>query len=457
MKQNSLKLHFFKRRGLRWVLSAALVGAVAFFATRLASAFTLYGPFDTWQVERIGYNLPFNVDIGGPMNLGEEYRWNIRTITFGFDESFKNYFGARGVEEVRKAVAILNSLPPFSKMSYDLSEFPLNTKRINHRAAALFIADLKSEALATLMEQMGLTSPERYAWCVRRRDEFPNNVVRYAVIRRNFDPVTWAPSSYVNGVLYTYNVYEFTGTVTFCDAIEFPVDPLAETYTSVASAGNGWFGGVLLPGEFFSGLTRDDVGGLRYLYRPGNYNIEALVSNTTASGSSPFTVAGGVGSNVVNVALRPGVDKITFVEAKYDSTLGAFITLTNNSTDSYVTNSTLMTQRTSRILVQPDIVFTAADLDFAILARTGPVGWANYDALNGQIVLAGPGVITPQAAITFNKVGPWNVNFNNSVQFTESGAFPSFVWGSFDGSTNAPVLYPQGTSLEDLERLVLNP
>ncbi|MGB9601977.1 MAG: hypothetical protein ACPMAG_04230, partial [Limisphaerales bacterium] len=49
-----------------------------------------------------------------------------------------------------------------------------------------------------------------------------------------------------------------------------------------------YFGGFgVLPGEFFTGLTRDDVGGLRYIYRADNFNVEQMpptVTNYIASG-----------------------------------------------------------------------------------------------------------------------------------------------------------------------------
>jgi hypothetical protein len=41
-----------------------------------ASAFSLLGPYDTWQVTPLGYNLPG--DIGGPKSPPEGYRWNVR-------------------------------------------------------------------------------------------------------------------------------------------------------------------------------------------------------------------------------------------------------------------------------------------------------------------------------------------------------------------------------------------
>jgi hypothetical protein len=69
-----------------FLLALAIVGA-----GNGASGFSLLGPFDTWQTTAIGYNSPGTfafADIGGPMNRGEEYRWNERTITYGFDKSF---------------------------------------------------------------------------------------------------------------------------------------------------------------------------------------------------------------------------------------------------------------------------------------------------------------------------------------------------------------------------------
>ncbi len=430
-----------------------------------ARGFALSGEPDTWQIPRIGHNLPFNADIGTVMNLGEEYRWNMRTLVYGFDESFRNYFGERGMDEVRKAMAILNALPPFSKMSTNLEEFSTDTRRLNNTASALGIIDLKSYTLAFMVEQLGLASPERYTWCLRDRVVFPTDI-DYYVIMRNFEPVpgsvsNYRPSKYVNGVLYTYGVFELTTAGTdWADAVEFPVDPLALPFTSVASAADGLFGGGLALGQYFTGLTRDDVAGLRYLYRPQNLQIEGLaVTNAISSGGIPWLPVGG-GSNYVDQALRPGVDKITFVEGKYDSAFGSFITITNTLTDYYVTNFHQIKQQIRRTLVQPDIIFTAGDLNATFsVGRT--VSRINNDALNGQIVLAGPGVIAPPFFLTFNKVGPFlvNVDFtdpNVIDQMFEESALQGFVWGSFDGTTNAPIIYPEGASMEELENQVLH-
>jgi len=460
----------------------------AFFALTIAGAvhsaqaFSLLGPFTAWQVQEIGYNT-FGFDIGGPMNLGEEYRWNIRTVTYGFDESFLNYFGQKGVDAINEAIAILNDLPAFSKMSTNLDEFPLDTRRENYRASALGLMDLKSAALGMLMEELGLASPDRYTWTLRDRRVIAN-IPWYLVIKRNFDPVTWAPSSYVNGVLYTYAILVIADPPAW-DAIEIQVDPLAFGFTAVASdidslittsAGSGASGAGLGFGEYYVGLTRDDVGGLRYIYRPNNYNVEDLIPGTTGgsifsggSGGSPWTPVGGGGTNnlftnaVVGVALRPGVDHITFQQARYDSVLGNFITVTNRYQDRYITNSTQVTQNTERILTQPDLLFSAADLGLdaagnPIFVRrtiaTAPP-WVNNDAINGSEALDGPGVINGPIVLAFNKIGPHLFNagpFPSGNSFLdEFTSFQGFVWGSFGGTTNEPVVYPIGSSIQELE------
>ncbi len=457
-------------------------------AIHSAKAFSLLGPFASWQVGEIGYNT-FNTDVGGPMNLGEEYRWNIRTVTYGFDSSFLNYFGQKGVDAVNQAFAILNNLPKFSAMSSNLAEFPTDTRRLNYRASALALLDLKSTALGLLTEELGLASPDRYAWTLRDRRVIAN-VPFYLVIKRNFDPVTLAPSSYVNGVLYTYGIVQIAVPPAW-DAIEVQVDPLAFGFTAVASdidslittsSGSGAQGPSLGVGEFYVGLTRDDVGGLRYIYRPNNYNIEDLIPGTTGTGvgggssGSPWTPVGGGGTNVtvtnaaVGVALRPGVDHITFQQAKYDSQLGNFITLTNKYQDTYVTNSSLVTQNTQRVLTRPDIIITAGDLGLdaggnPILLRrrdASPAAWVNNNALNSQspTPLDGPGVINGQIQLQFSKLGPYNYNSGpdpNGISFLdELSSFPGVLWGSFDGTTNDPVVYPIGTSILELEQRVLS-
>jgi hypothetical protein len=248
---------------------------------------------------------------------------------------------------------------------------------------------------------------------------------------------------------------------------------LAFTGGAVVTAAHPlWIGGLAL-GEYFTGLTRDDVGGLRYLYAGkdgtwNNRNIENLIVGTTGSGfgDCPWCPVGGTNTvstnGVMDLALRPGVDKITFQLGQYDSLLGSFITVTNQYDDRFYTNSKVIKQTTERVLTQPDILFSAEDLGLNaagvpwLIRRTDTVAWINNNALNGQAALDGPGVIQPQVVITYSKLGPyyynWTSRFPESLQ--EAGAWRGALWGSFDGTANPPVIFPDGFTVRDLEQLI---
>src|SRR5208282_5737624 len=58
--------------------------------------------------------------------------------------------------------------------------------------------------------------------------------------------------------------------------VPFAVDPLADTYSPVAS----YVTIGLTYGQFYTGLTRDDVAGLRYLITTNNVNTESPPANT---------------------------------------------------------------------------------------------------------------------------------------------------------------------------------
>lgn len=267
--------------------------AVLGLSAQYASAFALLGPLgsEEYQVIVIGYELPG--DIGTPKNLGEEYRRNNPTMYFSMDANFLDYFGSNGVVEIEKAMDVMNGLfdgrhngvTNISGYSSDLSEWPLEAQRVNYRAQALGLWDIKSVVLGLMAEQMGLAEPERYTWTLHDRLVGPGGCpadVQYTVIKRNFDPVysgldLLQPSSYVNGTLYSYVIVEICQGPpdTLAEAIEFPVDPLANVFTPLASAVSGSF-----IGGYYTGFTRDDMGGLRYLLRTNNLNIEAAGPDT---------------------------------------------------------------------------------------------------------------------------------------------------------------------------------
>lgn len=265
---------------LRLIKICIFIGCLA-VSIRSARAFSLGGPLpsatgsEPWQTPEIGYQMPS--DLLGPHNLGEEYRWNMPVVYYAFDQAFLDYFGSNGVVEVGKAFAILNSLTNVSSYSASLSEFPNSTRHVNYSARALSLYDIKSTVLELMVEQLGLAQPERYTWTLH--DRLPGTTCPvttvYTVVKRNFDAVTFEPSSYVNGTLYSYTILEFcSGTPWLAYTEPYPVDPLAKTYTSVASLSSGW-------GEYYTGLTRDDVAGLRYLLRTNNMNVEAAGPGAT--------------------------------------------------------------------------------------------------------------------------------------------------------------------------------
>src|SRR6266850_2059476 len=231
---NRAKSAFNAQSMLRFVKSFGWVGALV-LGFQSAFGFALQGPFNEgWQEPVIGYNV--GGDIGAPRNIGEEYRWNTPTNYYAFDASFLDYFGSNGVRAVEQAIGIINALPPLSSPDV-LDQFPMESQRINYRAEQLHMFDLKSHALVWLLEELGLTYPDRFVWTIRFRVTQPGlscPFMIYGVIQRNFDPATFQPTSYINGVLYSYFIVEFcTGPNPLAFPVSLPVDPLAPEHAPI--------------------------------------------------------------------------------------------------------------------------------------------------------------------------------------------------------------------------------
>jgi hypothetical protein len=459
--------------------------ALLVLAVPAASAFSLLGPYTSWQVTGIGYRLIG--DIGGPMNEREGFRWNAPVITYAFDKSFIDYFGPDGVHAVDQAFQYFNDLPAASKISTNLDEYSQQTLRDHYEAAALGIMDLKSVAMAMIIEELGLAEPARWTFCLRNRDVYTvQNVTftNYITIMRNFDPVTLQPSRYVNGTLFTYEIQDPAGrNPDYADAVEV-VRFGDSTETLPVAQGYGAFAG-----QFRTGLTRDDVGGLRFMLHPNNIAVEQLlatVSSAPAGGgvaSSAWIPYSGIsnlvavtnlifssGSNtLVDVGLRGGRNKLKFQRVAFDSLLGqTFTPITNYYTDVVVSsNFTMVVQRVARGITQPDFLFVAEDLGLignpgspVLNERTGTGNWVDNDAINGSDETAlshGPGVISPSVRISFSDQLPYFENDTGSEFLDEDTAFNSGVWGSFDGTTNAPVIYPvyRNISIQQLRGEIL--
>jgi hypothetical protein len=282
------------------------------FAAPSARAFSLGGPLsgdpggEDWQTVRLGYSdstTGLNGAIMSPKNLGQEYRRNVPVLRYAFDLTFINYFGTNGIAAVEAAFQIINSLPDVGTLSRNLDEYPLDdpltgattsfrdSRQMNYTAQALNLLDLKSQTLGYLVEQLGLVSPERFTWTLRSRElsgDLP--VTNYSTIMRNFDPVTLQPSPYVNGNRYTYEILEFANPDASI-AWEFPTDPESFLYgfSSVANIFGADTEGASY-GAFYTYLTRDDIGGLRYIYHPDNLNYESFEPGTQMIASDPSSL-----------------------------------------------------------------------------------------------------------------------------------------------------------------------
>ena len=462
-------LHLWKRV---FVLAALLTAAP------MTMGFSLLGPGGAegvaakmWQLPGqnqgwdIGYNQP-GLDIGAPVNpLLEYYRWNIPMITYAYDDAFIKFFGTNGMKAVDAAIRILNELPAANRMSKDLNEFPLNPSHLNFEAAQLGLVDLKSTSLSLLLEHMGLADSVRWNFAIRQRT-VPGPV--YTVIKYNYDPITLRPSSYVNGTLWTYFLLEIPPPVMFADAAELLPAGMENQPPNIPVSSLSSF--PTISGYYFTGLSRDDAGGLRYLYHPRNFAVENLLAGTLpGAGTTWLPVLGTnfigntnvTGTNIITatntfatVGVRGGINKIQFVKVHFDSLLGsAFTSITNQYKDVVAgTNSQFLTQVVRRPILAPDIVFTVTDLLNAIADRTTTAGWTNNDALNGTSIVGGPGLIVPQVTISFNELLPQFINLTPffvtepfiTDPIARSLGLLSPTWASFDGSTNEPIIYPVG-------------
>ena len=308
-----------KRSSLALILVLLVLGNPSVYGFSLLGAHAIPNGADAFQTPVLGYNLTPNnndrADVGDPKNLNEDYRWNSGDIYYAFDSSFITYFGTNGMAEVDKAFAIYNSLRNVSSYSSDLSEWPTLTTFVNYRANAAGLIDIKSVVMEFILEQLGLAQPERYTYALHERVLPPNAkcpAYNYAVIQRNYDPVSQVYSSFVNGTLYGYSIFETCG---------FAVNPLpgvgaepaiyavdADSYNiyNTVAAGDISTGGIYTFGtsvgsggtsfgQYYTGLTRDDVGGLRYLLSSNRVHMETvegtslLLSTNTSGGQQLLT------------------------------------------------------------------------------------------------------------------------------------------------------------------------
>jgi len=122
------------------------------------------------------------------------------------------------------------------------------------------------------------------------------------------------------------------------------------------------------------------------------------------------------------------------------------------------TNHIWVSQNIVRIVSAPDILLGASDMGYGFVT----IRSIEYDSSQVINNLRGPGTINPPTSIYYNRVGSafYNGPFydGNSLinpnELNETNQIQQLQWASFDGTTNAPVLYPNTTSLENLENQV---
>ena len=311
-----------------------------------ARAFTLIGGPPTMNVvvgsagrlTEAGANI---VDpMGKPVPIKQFFRWNYPQLTYAFDSTFVRYFGHNGMAAVSNAFRVLNDyfVPEDGSYTNGVSSMDLileydkhfRTWEFNPSANLENVTDMESMVLGMVVNHLGLGNPHRY--CFILQDVLNFNAAAgtgtFHIAMRNYDPYTYRPTQEINGVNYSYWLYNDSPTapanITVWDAVEYAVGSDDE-YSAIAGirdvinfGGMAWPGIAptvfRTPGVYFApdnaandpappnvssknrtqprhSLTFDDAGGLRYLYRTNNIvveNLDASVTLVTPANMNPI-------------------------------------------------------------------------------------------------------------------------------------------------------------------------
>ena len=163
-KRNKIALYFF----------------VLTFGLRATSqAFVMLGPVAAEEQTLTFGGTPVSSanisdDLGGPKQLDEFYRWNTPDLTYGFDQSFVQFFGQEGINAVDDAMRAINdyfipedgSYAGVSSLNLAKHGFGgnFNTAWLNATAANENLIDIKSLTLGMMVNYLGLGNPYRYAF-----------------------------------------------------------------------------------------------------------------------------------------------------------------------------------------------------------------------------------------------------------------------------------------------------
>ena len=286
--------------------------------------------------------------------------------------------------------------------------------------------------------------------------------------------------SYYFGNIITNSYYTNSPVVTYATNAAIVTNALAVTLTNIVSSKTNYTG---ISGDFFIppanwcsySLLRTQLQSTLYFTNtltavnlPGVADVGQFYQQLTITSytNSILVLQPSLCSQAAPPpALRQGIESIHFIRANYDSLLGQFFQpITNNYTMVMITNSQMVTEYYQRVVTQPDFLLSAQDLATPQAGVTGigelsvlrNVRFDQSQILNG---LAGPGTITPSTTIVYDKAGTVYLNgslasyslaTNNFLSQTTQSGLPELQWASFDGSTNDPIVYPNGTSIQNL-------
>jgi hypothetical protein len=277
-----------------------------------------------------------------------------------------------------------------------------------------------------------------------------NSLVRYQIQTTTIKPAIGAPAGTMTTTTTTKST-TFRTNIASGDFFLIPtnlcgLEVLSELTNNVAAITN-----VLGSSAITNGTTTTIT----------STNV-VVVSTNHVLWVAPCEFIGGSGGTNSTTGKYQGIEKIQFVrvpDQNIDPLTGNFIRpITNTYTLTVVPSDSSQTtvQTFQRVLTQPDILFAAADLLPGPSAANDLVApYARTVTFNQSHILprlAGPGTIDPSSIVVFDKVGPVFENLSPSFLNGPIAAYgQNFVWGSFDDSTNDPVVYPNGTSIALLE------
>lgn len=333
------------------------------------------------------------------------YRWNLPVITYGFDPQFRATFGEEGVEAVESAINLLRGLPDLgSADAILLASFPTSAAGFNFAARLEKLVDLRSTALSALLQNLGLASPERYMFCLRASPPNEEEAEPY-VLRRNYEPLTGLPSESINGAGFFYAI-SFMPVPESVSAVEMQNDFSEQFQTAVAVNEfiEGINNGNSRLGLYSRSLTRDDVGGLAYLWSTNRIVWEELPPDCHAPyGDEPL----------IRGARRPGVGRVEWHRQERTADGTGWIPLDLDFQDRFFKPEAAV-QKVVRRVASPDLVFGVAsglprkikplDMGFSepFVTAADTSRWIRRSVENGRPGEVGPGQITPGAIIGFN-------------------------------------------------------